>query len=107
MFRSLRAHALLLSLTIAGGASAQAFQGLDSPQQPKKKKAKKSSSSKSASSKSSTATPASATTPATTAPAATPAKATATAQQDLGIDLSGQPQQAPAKQELPMPPPPP
>src|SRR5215813_5699275 len=97
MFRSLRSHALMLSLVIAGGASGQAFQGLDSPQQPKKK-AKKSSS------KSATSAPASATTPATTAPAATPAKAT---QQDLGLDLSAPPpaQQAP-KQELPMPPPP-
>ena len=106
MFRSLRPHALLALLVIAGGAWGQTFQGLDSPQQPKKKKAKKSSSSKSASSKATTtAAPASATTPATTAPAATPAKAT---QQDLGLDLSAQPQQqAPAKQELPMPPPPP
>jgi len=121
MFRSFRPVALLLALLVSGGASAQSFQGLDSPQQPKKKKAKKSSSSKSASSKATTtaapasattpatttpaAAPASATTPATTAPAATPAKAT---QQDLGLDLSAQPQhQAPAKQELPMPPPPP
>ena len=121
MFRSLRPHAFLALLVIAGGAWGQTFQGLDSPQQPKKKKAKKSSSSKSASSKATTtAAPASATTPATTAPAAaaatattpattapaaTPAKAT---QQDLGLDLSAQPQhQAPAKQELPMPPPPP
>ncbi|HET9155851.1 MAG TPA: hypothetical protein VFN91_04240 [Myxococcaceae bacterium] len=117
MFRSLRPHALLLSLMIAGGASGQAFQGLDTPQQPKKKKAKKSSSSKSTTAKpsttpasatapASTATPAAATTPATTAPAAVPAKATSSAQQDLGLDLSAQPQQPPANQ-LPMPPPPP
>src|SRR5215470_5134737 len=96
MFRSLRSHALMLSLVIAGGASGQAFQGLDSPQQPKKK-AKKSSS------KSTTSAPASATTPATTAPAATPAKAT---QQDLGLDLSAPPAQQAPKQDLPMPPPP-
>ena len=103
MFRSLRPHAFLLSLAIAGGASAQSFQGLDSPQQPKKK-AKKSSSS----SKTGTTTPASATTPATTAPAAVPAKATVPAQQDLGLDLSAPPkQQAPAQQDLPLPPPPP
>jgi hypothetical protein len=108
MFRSLRPHALLLSLAIAGAASGQTFQGLDSPQQPKKKPAKKSSSSsKSAPSKTPTATPASATTPATTAPAAAPAKATAPAQQDLGLDLSkpAPAQQAPA-QPMPMPPPP-
>jgi hypothetical protein len=116
MFRSLRSHALLLSLMVAGGVSAQSFQGLDSPQQPKKKKtAKKSSSSKSASSKASTtapasattpatttpvAAPATATTPATTAPAATPAKAT---QQDLGMDLSAPP---PAQAQPQVPPPP-
>jgi tetratricopeptide (TPR) repeat protein len=108
MFRSLRPVALLLSLAIAGAASGQTFQGLDSPQQPKKKPAKKSSSSsKSAPSKTPTATPASATTPATTAPAAAPAKATAPAQQDLGLDLSkpAPAQQAPA-QPMPMPPPP-
>jgi hypothetical protein len=108
MFRSLRPVTLLLALLVAGGASAQAFQGLDSPQQPKKKAKKSSSSSKSATSKTGTTTPASATTPATTAPAAAPAKAVAPAQQDLGLDLSAPPQQqAPAKQDLPMPPPPP
>ncbi|HET9300229.1 MAG TPA: adventurous gliding motility protein GltC [Candidatus Polarisedimenticolaceae bacterium] len=115
MFRSLRPVALLLPLLLAAGASGQAFQGLDSPQQPKKKKAKKSSSSsgKSAAAKASTTTPASATkpasatVPATSTPAATPAKATGSAQ-DTGLDLSAAPpaQQKP-KQDLPMPPPPP
>jgi outer membrane protein assembly factor BamD (BamD/ComL family) len=111
MFRSLRPLVLLLPLLIAGGAWGQTFQGLDSPQQPKKKKAaKKSSSTKSAASKSSTTAPASstatsvapasATVPAASAPAATPAKA------QEGLDLSS-PTPAKAKQEMPMPPPPP
>ena len=46
MFRSLRPLAFLLSLLVARGASAQSFQGLDSPQQPKKKAKKSTSSSK-------------------------------------------------------------
>lgn len=113
MFRSLRPLVLLLPLLIAGGAWGQTFQGLDSPQQPKKKKAaKKSSSTRSAASKSSTTAPASssapatsvapasATVPAASAPAATPAKA------QEGVDLSS-PTPAKAKQEMPMPPPPP
>src|SRR5678815_1623394 len=112
MFRSLRPLVVLLALVIAGGAGAQTFQGLDSPQQPKKKKAakKSSSSTKSAAPKSSAAsttapsvTPASATVPAAAAPAATPAKATSA--QDLGIDLSAAP--AKAQQDVPVPPPPP
>src|SRR4029453_8841335 len=113
MFRSLRPLVLLLPLVIAGGAWAQTFQGLDSPQQPKKKAAKKSSTSstKSAASKSSTtapasttapsAAPASATVPAASTPAATPAKATS---QDMGMDLSAPP---PAKAQQEPPPPPP
>src|SRR5215472_5749029 len=98
MFRSLRSHALLLSLMVAGGVSAQSFQGLDSPQQPSKKKkktAKKSTSGSKSTTPASVTAPASATTPATTAPAATPAKA----QQDLGLDLS-----APPPAQAPLPP---
>jgi len=108
MFRTLRSHALLLSLMVAGGASAQSFQGLDSPQQPSKKKkktAKKSTSSSKSTTPASATAPASATTPETTAPAVAPATATtpattapaatpAKAQQDLGLDLSTPPPQA-------------
>src|SRR5215472_15142597 len=105
MIRSLRSHALLLSLMVAGGVSAQSFQGLDSPQQPSKKKkktAKKSTSSSKSTTPASVTAPASATTPETTAPAVAPATATtpattapaatpAKAQLDLGLDLSAPP----------------
>jgi outer membrane protein assembly factor BamD (BamD/ComL family) len=103
MFRPLRSVALALPLLVASGAFAQTFQGLDSPQQPKKKKVSKAKSTSSATKPASQTVPASQTTTAAQAtPPSTPAPSSTS--QDLGLDLS-QPA-PPAPKPLPVPPPP-